>query len=67
MSYMAGLRIYEVPARMKARAGGKSMHSGLTPIYYGIKMFLSILIVLLNVRVWRKWRKENASAVRAKR
>jgi glycosyltransferase involved in cell wall biosynthesis len=61
MSFMAGLRISEVPARMKPRSGGKSMHSGLKPIYYGIKMFLSILIVLLNVRVWRKWRREHNS------
>ena len=59
MSFMAGLRIREVPARMMPRAGGKSMHSGLKPVYYGIKMFLSILIVLLNVRVWHKWRREH--------
>lgn len=61
MSFMAGLRIREVPARMKPRAGGKSMHSGLKPFYYGIKMFLSILIVLLNFRLWHKWRREHGS------
>ena len=61
MSFMAGLRIREVPVRMKKREGGKSMHSGLKPVYYGIKMFLSILIVLLNVRVWHKWRREHGS------
>ena len=56
MAHRTGLRIQEVPVRMRASAPGKSMHSGLRPLYYGIKMLLSILVVLLNYRVWRKWR-----------
>lgn len=57
MAHMAGLRILEVPVVMKARCGGKSMHSGLKPIYYGMKMLLAMFIVLLNVGSWHKWRK----------
>jgi len=57
MAHMAGLRIREVPVVMKARCGGKSMHSGLKPVYYGMKMLLAIFIVLLNVGSWHKWRK----------
>ena len=53
MATLAGLRIREVPARMRAREGGVSMHSGLKPIYYGFKMLLSIFIVLLNRRLWK--------------
>jgi hypothetical protein len=29
------------------------MHSGLKPLYYGIKMLFSLFIVLLNFGVWR--------------
>lgn len=57
MAHMAGLQILEVPVAMKARCGGKSMHSGLKPIYYGMKMLLAMFIVLLNVGSWRKWQK----------
>ena len=57
MAALAGLDIREVPVRMEARAGGKSMHDGLRPLYYGIKMMLSIFIVLLNFNVWRRWKK----------
>ena len=56
MASLSGLRIVEVPVQMKPRAAGKSMHSGLSPVYYGMKMFLSIFIVLLNYGAWRKWR-----------
>ena len=56
MAHLAGLRIREVPVRMRASAAGKSMHSGLRPLYYGVKMLLSIFIVLLNHKVWRRWR-----------
>jgi glycosyltransferase involved in cell wall biosynthesis len=57
MAQMAGLDIREVPVRMETRAGGKSMHDGLRPLYYGMKMFFSIFIVLLNVKVWRRWKR----------
>jgi len=56
MAKMSGLRIREVPARMLPRSGGESMHSGLKPLYYGIKMLLSIFIVLINFHTWRSWK-----------
>lgn len=59
MAKMSGLRIVEVPTRMFPRAGGESMHSGLKPLYYGIKMFLSIFIVLINFNTWRSWKNRN--------
>lgn len=48
MLHRAGLKIKEVPARMYPSAEKKSMHSGLKPIYYIFKMFLSILVTLLR-------------------
>jgi glycosyltransferase involved in cell wall biosynthesis len=55
MALMAGLRIGEVPVRMHARPGGKSMHSGLRPLYYGVKMLLSLFIAMLNRHLWKRW------------
>jgi glycosyltransferase involved in cell wall biosynthesis len=60
MSHRAGLRIAEVPVRMRTRDGGTSMHSGLKPLYYGIKMLFSLFIVLLNFGVWRAWQRATA-------
>jgi glycosyltransferase involved in cell wall biosynthesis len=61
MAHLAGFRILEIPVRMEARSGGTSMHSGLKPVYYGMKMLLSLFVVLLNVGVWRRWRKKHAA------
>ena len=47
-SCFAGMRISEVPIDVHPRAAGKSMHSGIGPLYYIFKMFLSIFVVLLN-------------------
>lgn len=58
MACISGLRIREIPVQMRERVGGKSMHSGLRPLYYSIKMLLSMFIVLLNFRVWHRWRRE---------
>lgn len=58
MAHLSGLRIVEVPVSMKPRVGGHSMHAGLKPLYYGIKMSLSVLVVLLNMATWRKWRRQ---------
>jgi glycosyltransferase involved in cell wall biosynthesis len=55
ISHYAGLAIREVPVVMKERSGGQSIHSGLKPLYYIIKMLLSIFIVLLNQRRWRAY------------
>lgn len=46
--HRAGFRLGEVPVRMLPRASGKSMHSGLKPLYYMFKMLLSILVTLLR-------------------
>ncbi|MFZ5862557.1 MAG: glycosyltransferase family 2 protein [Nitrospirota bacterium] len=48
MLHKAGLRIREIPVTMHARMVGESMHSGLKPVYYLFKMFLSIFVTLLR-------------------
>ena len=40
----AGFRLRDVPVRMYERAGGRSMHAGLTPVYYVFKMLLSVAL-----------------------
>ena len=40
----AGFRLREVPVRMYPRAGGRSMHAGLMPLYYVFKMLLSVAL-----------------------
>lgn len=53
--HLAGFRIRELPVRMYANAAGKSMHSGLKPIYYVFKMILSITVTLLRShRLYRR-------------
>lgn len=42
--------VREIPAVMYHRSTGASMHSGIKPVLYMIKMFLSILIILLRER-----------------
>lgn len=44
-------QIAEVPAVMYARADGKSMHEGLEPVGYMMRMFLSVLAVAFRVKV----------------
>lgn len=46
--HRAGFRIEEIPIENLPRTGGQSQHDGLKPIYYVIKMFLSIFIILLR-------------------
>jgi glycosyltransferase involved in cell wall biosynthesis len=46
--HLAGFTIREVPVRMSAGAAGKSMHSGIKPLYYVFKMLLSIAVTLLR-------------------
>jgi len=48
MLHRAGLKIKEMPVIMYPGVQGKSMHSGLKPVYYIFKMFLSILVTLLG-------------------
>jgi glycosyltransferase involved in cell wall biosynthesis len=46
----SGFRIAEVPVTMFEKPGGATIHSGLRPLYYVVKMLLSILLVLLAGR-----------------
>lgn len=48
MLHKAGLRIKEIPVLMHVRKQGQSMHSGLKPVYYVFKMFLSMFVTLLR-------------------
>ena len=41
-------RVKEVPAHMKIRLYGQSMHSGVKSLYYILKMLISISVVLLR-------------------
>lgn len=45
-----GFSINEVPVRMYANSAGKTMHSGLKPLYYVFKMMLSMMVTLLRER-----------------
>jgi glycosyltransferase involved in cell wall biosynthesis len=44
----AGFRLKDVPVRMYPRAGGRSMHAGLRPVYYVFKMLLSVVLAPLR-------------------
>jgi glycosyltransferase involved in cell wall biosynthesis len=48
MLHRAGFRMTEVPVRMFENSEGKSMHSGLKPLYYIFKMLLSICVTLMR-------------------
>jgi len=47
-SHRCGFSIKEIPVKIYPRVSGKSMHSGLKPIYYIFKMFLSIFVTILR-------------------
>jgi glycosyltransferase involved in cell wall biosynthesis len=51
----AGFRLSEVAVRMYPRAGGRSMHAGLRPVYYVFKMLLSVALAPLR-RESARWR-----------
>lgn len=44
----AGYKVKEIPANIRLRDAGTSMHTGLKPIYYLVKMLVSIFVVLLR-------------------
>lgn len=44
-------RLTEIPAVMHVRTDGKSMHSGLEPVGYMLRMFLSVLAVVFRIKV----------------
>lgn len=47
-------RVTEVPAVMHVRTDGQNMHSGLEPVWYMLRMFLSVLTVVFDVKVLKK-------------
>jgi glycosyltransferase involved in cell wall biosynthesis len=55
MAHFAGFRVKEVSVSMMERSGGVSIHAGLKPLYYVIKMILSIMIVVLSKRRWKQY------------
>ncbi len=57
-----GFNVKEVPAVMHPRKTGSSMHSGLEPIFYMIKMFFSVIAVMFRIDVL-KWGKAYAKSV----
>jgi glycosyltransferase involved in cell wall biosynthesis len=46
--HRSGFHMVEIPIEVLPRRGGNSQHEGLKPLYYVIKMFLSIFIILLR-------------------
>ena len=46
----AGFRVAEIGVTMFEKPGGATIHSGLRPLYYVVKMLLSILLVLSTGR-----------------
>jgi glycosyltransferase involved in cell wall biosynthesis len=46
----SGFRICEVVVKMFEKPGGASIHSGLRPLYYVVKMLLSIVLVLSGAK-----------------
>jgi glycosyltransferase involved in cell wall biosynthesis len=54
MAHYAGIRVQEVSVRMESRCDGQSMHSGIKPFYYVVKMLFSMFLVILNLGRWRR-------------
>lgn len=50
---LLGYRVEEIPAVMHARVEGVSMHSGLKPILYMLRMMFSIIAVWIRIRVYK--------------
>ncbi|MBC2693745.1 MAG: glycosyltransferase family 2 protein [Desulfobacteraceae bacterium] len=48
IAHRAGFKFKEMPMVMYERDSGKSMHSGLKPLYYVFKMFLSIFMAVVR-------------------
>lgn len=44
-------KVVEIPAVMHARTAGESMHSGLKPLWYMLRMFFSVLAVVFRCKV----------------
>lgn len=46
--------VREVPAHMRIREAGVSMHAGIKPLFYMMKVLLSVLVVLLQYKMTRR-------------
>ena len=51
---LVGYRVEEMPAVMHNRVAGESMHSGLKPIIYMVRMVFSILAVVFRIKILQK-------------
>lgn len=51
---LMGFKVCEIPAVMHTRRSGMSMHSGLKPIYYMLRMFMSMLAIDYRYRLRKK-------------
>lgn len=51
---LVGFRVVEIPAVMHLRTEGKSMHSGLKPFWYMLRVMYSVIIILFRVKVLRQ-------------
>lgn len=47
--------VKEVPARMRKRKAGISMHAGLKPLLYMIQIMLGIIIVMIRHKRTKRW------------
>lgn len=50
---LLGYRVREVPAVMHARGSGQSMHRGLSPGWYMLRMLFSMLTVVFRIKILR--------------
>lgn len=50
---LLGFQVVQIPAVMHTRTVGQSMHSGLRPIWYMLRMFFSMMTVLFRIKVLR--------------
>ena len=57
MVLWAGYRIKEVPIGVRKRPTGTSMHNGIKPLIYFVKVFLSILIIIFRNRIMGRRKK----------
>ena len=48
---LLGFNVVEIPAVMHQRTAGKSLHSGLRPFWYMLRVLYSILIILIQVKL----------------
>jgi glycosyltransferase involved in cell wall biosynthesis len=51
---LSGHRLKEIPVNMRQRLAGTSMHGGLKPFLYMVRILVSICIVLLNHQLTKK-------------